>query len=192
MNGWTAIVPMNLGRERKTRLAGRLSPGERQRMAEAMAAHVMAQLQGAAQIAQIAVLAPEPPSDLGLRWLCDEGRGLNRELAACMEPEPTLIIHADLPLLSVSDIAALLKAASLAGAAIAPDATGTGTNALALAAAVPTGFEPCFGEDSLLRHRALLPHAVVIERLGLACDVDTPDDLDRALAHGASCIAGGI
>ena len=87
-----------------------------------------------------------------------------------------------LPLLSADDFATLIDAASEAGAAIAPDHARTGTNALALTDA--TALQPAFGPSSFALHRTLLPHAAVVERPGLALDIDTPADLDHAIAAG--------
>lgn len=187
MTGWTAVVPLNLGRDCKTRLADRLSRRERDRLVEAMADHVIAQVHAAAAITRIVLLSPEVPPFAGVDWAQDFGRGLNAEIAALLGRERVVIIHADLPLLGADDIGALIAAAEAAGAAIAPDRAGTGTNGLALADAAH--IVPCFGEGSFALHLALLPHAAIVERAGLAHDIDTPDDFDTALASGALPIA---
>ena len=183
MTGWTAIIPINLGRDCKTRLAERLSRDARDQLVEAMARHVTGQVRAAAAIESIVVLSPAKPAFADVRWLEDLGRGLNNELAPAFESGRVVVIHADLPLLQTSELEALLLNADRCGAAIAPDRAGTGTNALALAD--PRPFTPSFGEGSFARHRLLLPTAAVIERPGLALDVDTPEDLDFAAALGA-------
>jgi 2-phospho-L-lactate/phosphoenolpyruvate guanylyltransferase len=190
MTSWTAIVPMNVGRERKTRLASRLSGEERERLAEAMARHVVKQLLASGAVGQVCALSPHNPHLAGVRWLVDRGRGLNAELADVLPASRVLVIHADLPLLNTDEVHALVQAAERAGAAIAPDKGGSGTNAIALKSSA--GFIPNFGHDSLARHRVSLPIAAIIERPGLALDVDTPDDLDAALAAGAAGIVAGI
>ncbi|UVO54245.1 2-phospho-L-lactate guanylyltransferase [Sphingomonas sp. SUN039] len=187
MTGWTAIVPLNLGRDCKTRLAGRLSRAKRDLLVAAMADHVVAQLRAAKDVERIVMLSPETPQTAGVVWARDCGRGLNAELALLFGQTSVLVVHADLPLLGADDIGALIVAAEAAGAAIAPDRTGTGTNGLALASAAQ--LIPCFGEGSFARHRALLSDAAVVERAGLALDIDTPDDLDAARASGALPIA---
>lgn len=180
MSGWRAIVPVKLGRDGKTRLAARLAASERERLVETMAAHVVAQLAAAATIIETLILSPSPPPFPRVNWLLDRGRGLNPELAAALDGERVVVIHADLPLLSADDVDRLVAAARVHGAAIAPDRAGAGTNALALHTA--DGFRPRFGEDSFARHRAALPGAAVVERPGLACDVDTLEDYDRVFA----------
>lgn len=187
MTGWRAIIPLNLGRERKTRLAGRLSPSERERLVEAMALHVIDQLRSAGSVAEIHVLSPAEPGFPGTQWLKDTRCGLNQELAHVLGAERMLVIHADLPLLDANEVEALLREADKVGAAIAPDRATTGTNALALRDA--GSFVPAFGEGSFARHRTLLPEAAIVVRPGLQIDVDTPEDLELALKSGATSIA---
>ena len=187
MTGWRAIVPVNLGRERKTRLADRLSLAERDRLTLAMARHVVDALAAAPGIAETLILSPARPAFDGVGWLRDAGRGLNAELSAHLDHRPVLIVHADLPMLTADDVTAMIAAAAATGTAIAPDRAGTGTNALALRN--PSGFLPEFGADSCARHIAALPNAVRVERPGLGLDIDTPEDLDYATTLRAAAIA---
>lgn len=199
MSLWRAIVPFRAadesGEGAKTRLAGRLDAKARAGLATAMATHVLDTLGRCPSVGSIMVLAPARPAfaSASIDWIADRGRGLNRELAAAIDAAQAgrvFVIHADLPLLDAGDIAALLDAALAAGAAIAPDHARTGTNALALVD--PPGLMPAFGPDSFALHRALLPHVALVERQGLALDIDTPDDLDRALAAGMRLDLPGI
>lgn len=182
---WTAIVPLNYGRDCKTRLSEHLTPEQRNQLVEQMARHVFAQLAQVSAIECLCVVSPEYPPFLDTLWVEDKGRGLNAELAAAREQlgaGSTLFIHADLPLLDVAEVSALLLAAEQSGAALAPDSAGQGTNALALVAAEP--FMPAFGVDSFRKHRALLPHAAIVERRGLALDIDEPDTLELIRGMG--------
>lgn len=190
MSGWQAIVPLNLGRACKTRLAGLLTGEERERLVAAMARHVVGRVRSVPSVTEVRVLSPDRPDLLHVAWLPDLGRGLNAELAAAFARGRTLVIHGDLPLLAGDEVADLIAAAERAGAALAPDRAGVGTNALALAEA--RAFTPAFGHRSLARHFELLPHAARIDRPGLALDLDTPDDLALARRAGAVCIAGPI
>lgn len=169
---WRALVPIRLDGEVKTRLAAILTAEQRRRLAKAMANHVVKTLAAVPEVA-------------AADWVDATGKGLNLDLAEAMTTGPTLMVHGDLPLLTADEAADLLAAAVAAGAAIAPDRAGSGTNALALTE--PAGFLAAFGPDSFARHRALLPHAAIVERRGLGLDVDTPEDL--ALAEA---IAGPI
>ncbi|HEX7852736.1 MAG TPA: 2-phospho-L-lactate guanylyltransferase [Sphingobium sp.] len=185
MTRWTAIIPFNFGRPRKTRLSAILSAEERDALALAMAEHVVRTLGAAPSIRAIRLLSPVNPMLPGTIWVEDRGLGLNGELAAARDNlagDPALLIHADLPLLTGEDVEALLSAASAHGTAIAPDLAGMGTNALALADGRPVTL--AFGEDSFARHRATLPGAPLVERPGLALDVDDAASLRAAMASG--------
>ncbi len=173
---WNAIVPINWGRDCKTRLADQLNRLERDRLVEKMARHVIDQTLSTPNITNITIISPEQPPILGATWIKDEGRGLNPELASALGNTPTIILHADLPYLEISDIQMMLQAAENSGTAIAPDRYGTGTNALALVD--PAGFIPQFGVNSFALHKASLPHADIVIRDGLGRDIDTPDDLE--------------
>jgi 2-phospho-L-lactate guanylyltransferase len=182
---WTAIVPLNYGRDCKTRLASLLSPAERSALVEAMARHVLEELSAIPAIGQVALLSPERPPFAGDSWIADGGRGLNAELADARARFPgsaTLFIHADLPLLAAADVMALLAAAGEKGAAIAPDLAGTGTNALAIADD-RAAFTPAFGPGSFAAHRAALPGAAIVTTEGLGLDVDEPESLHEIIAR---------
>jgi 2-phospho-L-lactate guanylyltransferase len=98
------------------------------------------------------------------------------------------VLHGDLPDLVPDDITALISAVGGTGpaVAIAPDAAARGTNGLALLPPDAIGFH--FGRDSLAAHRAAAESAgarlTVVDRPGLAFDVDTPQDLATWLERG--------
>lgn len=184
MTLWTAIIPFNFGRPRKTRLAAILSPDERNALALAMVKHVVAVLAAAPSVGAVQLLSPVDPALPETLWREDGGGGLNAELGAARDAlggAPVLLIHADLPLLTTADVEVLLAAAAQ-GSAIAPDLAGRGTNALALADGGAVALS--FGEDSFARHRAALPDASLVESAGLGCDVDDEGSLRMAMAHG--------
>ncbi len=88
-----------------------------------------------------------------------------------------LSLSSDLPALTMDDVRALLDAP--APIAIATDRLRTGTNALRMRPAGAIPFR--YGMDSLAAHLAAAAaaklEAVVVERPGLADDIDTPADL---------------
>ena len=91
-----------------------------------------------------------------------------------------LILPCDLPYLKPESLAALEGAADTTGhMVIAPDRTGTGTNALLVNAQGP--FEFRYGERSYTRHLQLAAEygwtAAICSRPELAFDLDTPEDL---------------
>jgi 2-phospho-L-lactate guanylyltransferase len=148
--------------------------------------HVANVLGRCPDMGDILVLSDTPPEDWAGRVALDEGRGLNEELrllAASLGSVPLLVIHADLPLLADEDIAVLLNEAEH-GCAIAPDRESVGTNAIALLRPDAPTF--AFGEGSFARHLAAMDGARVVVRPGLGLDIDTPADLDAALAMGWS------
>ena len=182
MTGWTAILPLKLSADRKSRLAPVLSGKERQRLGDQMACHVITELRAVVAIDDIIMLSPRPIADWPVRHALDQGRGLNTELdaLAATVPNKILIIHGDLPLVTAQDITALVDAAEAKGCAIAPDRHGQGTNALALCTR-REGFSFAFGVDSFARHQNSLGDALAtVQRTGLSCDIDTPDDLAYA------------
>jgi 2-phospho-L-lactate guanylyltransferase len=185
VTGWTAIIPFNFGRPRKTRLSAILTETERDGLAMAMAQRVVAALRTSPSVSAIRLLSPVDPVLPGTAWVEDRARGLNGELMAARDAlayVPALLIHADLPLLTGEDVEALLAAAGPTGAAIAPDMARLGTNALALAGGRTVTL--AFGENSLALHRAGLPDAPLVERRGLTCDVDDEASLRAALDAG--------
>ena len=178
---WTAIVPLKDEGERKSRLAGVLEAAERAQLGQQWFEHVVDVL---GRVSDLIVLSAERPSGWTGDWRRDGGQGLNAELQRVygeLRPAPTAIFHADLPRLGEEDALTLFAAAERAGCAIAPDRHGTGTNGLAIADG--RRFRFAFGAGSFARHRAkAAPGFEIVERPGLALDVDTPDDLKAALA----------
>jgi 2-phospho-L-lactate/phosphoenolpyruvate guanylyltransferase len=181
---WTAIIPFKGSAERKTRLGSRLGTDERQRLSQELFEHVVSVLRQVPTLRDVALLSDMRPNRWQGPFIRDEGRGMNAELNALVEsqrPTRLLVIHADLPLVSVDDIAALITGDG-AGSAIAPDRHGSGTNALALVE--PWGFDFAFGPNSFARHCAAASGARVVTRLGLGLDIATAADLDAAISAG--------
>jgi 2-phospho-L-lactate guanylyltransferase len=178
---WTAIVPVKQGAARKSRLAEHLSADDRSRLSDWLVAHVLESLRAAPSIGR-AIILSAAPHGASAEWHRDLGRGMNAELAAMSRISRLVVVHGDLPLVVADDIEALIEAAAQ-GVAIAPDRHGTGTNALAIADNRVFAF--AFGEDSCRRHRdAAGGNATIVNRPGLAIDIDTPDDLACARAAG--------
>lgn len=179
MTRW-AIVPVNARRLCKTRLAGVLPDDARLALVRDMLAHVLSVLGSVATLDRVVVVSPE--RDLipdAIQVFADAGDGLNAALRSALTEVSrqgatrAVIVPSDLPLVAPADIEALIAAAASTGLALAPDAAGTGTNAVALT--LPSRFEPSFGPNSFARHAAQAPHAV-LDRPGLA-DLDLPADL---------------
>ncbi len=186
MTHWTAVVPLKLGPDCKSRLAALLSPEERRQLLGQMARHVVDTLGAVEAVDEVMLLGPHGSQNWSRRCIPDGGRGLNAELnaVAATIDQGLLVIHGDLPCVGPDDIVALLDAAEHSGCAIAPDRHGQGTNALALRN-VPSGIAFAFGDDSFAKHHALFGNNLaVIDHVGLACDIDTPADLEFAISRG--------
>jgi 2-phospho-L-lactate guanylyltransferase len=190
------IVPHRGLEAAKTRLSPVLSAEERGELA----AHLLRRVLRVARqaIADVVVITPsaalrELVEEAGARLLVQRGLGLNEGLdqaraAAVAEGIETLIVlHGDLPELGLADVEALTAAVpGPTAVAIAPDKTGTGTNGLALQPPDVIGFH--FGAGSRAAHelaaRTAGVAAVIVERPGLAFDLDTPEDLRGWLESG--------
>ena len=185
MTCW-ALVPVKARGTVKQRLAPTLDATARSALMSTMVRHVLEVLRQCPSIKRIAVVTPNSealPEDV--YWLPDAGREVNQELRAALDSLSALrvsrvaLVSADLPFLSPDEVAALVAASAGGRIALAPDRHGTGTNAVALS--LPTSFQPYFGPGSLVRHTAeaarLGVEPALVERPGLAFDVDEPEDL---------------
>lgn len=193
MSCW-AIVPVKARAAGKQRLAHALSEELRARLTRVMLEHVLATLTACAEVSGVSVMTPDRdrlPPDVGV--IPDaSGGGLNESLHAALAllqrrgVTRVAILLADLPRLTVEDVSALVRAAEDTGIALAPDHTGTGTNAACVPVPTPLRFQ--FGPDSFARHRAeaarLGLRAASVTREGLAFDLDEPADLARLRALG--------
>lgn len=183
-----ALVPVKSRAECKSRLAGRLDDAARLSLVRCMLDHVLEVLRSAPCVDRIAVVSPERdavPPDIPV--LSEVGGGLNealqdatRALVARGAGE-LVVLPADLPLVTASEVKALIREGRRSGLALATDTTGTGTNALYLR---PTaGFRFQFGPGSRERH---MTEAVrlglrpgLVRAAGLEFDVDSIEDLTR-------------
>jgi len=106
-------------------------------------------------------------------------------LTACHALSPAnpnvVVLQGDLPALRSSELAAALDAGAGHGRCFVADRHGTGTSALF---AFGVALNPLFGADSARRHRDSGAVELLGDWPGLRCDIDTPDDLDRARRLG--------
>ena len=190
------IVPHRGRAAAKTRLAPVLDDAEREALATRLLDRVLRVARQACP--DVVVITPsaalEPlVTGAGARLAVQRGMGLNvglqqaRDEALAERVETLVVLHGDLPNLAPADIAALLEAVAPAGGvALAPDRAGIGTNGLALRPPDAIGFH--FGAGSFAAHREEAERAgvplVVVERPGLAFDLDTPADLARWIELG--------
>jgi 2-phospho-L-lactate/phosphoenolpyruvate guanylyltransferase len=192
-----AVVPVKDLHHAKQRLADVLSADERQGLFAAMLEDVLAALAASEGLAGILVVTRDPQArDLAVRY----GARVLQEPAnrghteASMFGAATLAkqgvvgmvqVPADIPLLTPADIDAVLLAhASAPSITLAPSRDQRGSNAVACS---PPDLLPLrFGDDSFFPHleraRSLGIEPAIVERSGLALDIDTPADLAALLA----------
>lgn len=179
------VIPLKAPAQAKSRLAGVLSDAEREALVETMARRTVRLAREAAPEAIVLLVSASGAframaRSLGARAFADDESGLNRALTAAAATIPAddaiLVLPADLPLLTGEDIAAMINAA--ADCAVAPDRPRQGTNALYWRRA-PRVFR--FGRTSFAAHqRAAREQGLtiaIIDRPGLAFDLDEPGDL---------------
>jgi 2-phospho-L-lactate guanylyltransferase len=189
-----AIVPVKDLQRAKTRLAGHLRPEERATLTREMLAHVLAAISESGVVDCTGVISPAPETlDLpsGAIGIRQEREGLNnvleqgREWAEGERAAALLIIFADLPLLSPTDITSLVELGSDDNTVVlCPDRRDTGTN-LMLAHPPPVArFH--FGEESYGKHLAAAIQAGArvhtYRSTGTGLDIDTIEDLEEMLS----------
>jgi 2-phospho-L-lactate guanylyltransferase len=176
------LVPVKRLPDAKTRLAETLSPGERADLMRELLAHVL-QTTKEANVGAVTVVSAEPLQLNGVARFDDRGLPWNEALQAAMDEvvsEPVVaVVSADLPLLTADDVRALIAVTPQRGLAIARAHDG-GTNAVSMRP--PGVLRTCFGEpgSAALHERAAWTagaDAHILDRPGLAFDIDTPEDL---------------
>jgi 2-phospho-L-lactate guanylyltransferase len=192
------IIPARGLAAGKSRLAGIMTEEERRELNEFMLRTVLRAV-AAVRGASDGLLMVSPDAQLlamaaryGAQAVHEgEPRGLNAALelgaqrARQIGAATLAVLPADLPFVEAPDISALLaggapgtSVVSATTVAIASDRNGTGTNALKRPVDAAIGF--FFGAASFSRHvhaaRAAGLQVIVVERTGLACDLDRPED----------------
>jgi 2-phospho-L-lactate guanylyltransferase len=190
-----AVVPMNVLRVSKARLAPILSSSARVQLSVAMLVDVLAALRKVHRIHRVTVVsadlaARQVARSSGASFLWEgKRRGLNKGVRLAIRESvrkgatAVLIIHADIPLITARGILRFLNRAEGYAVALTPSKDGTGTNALYLR---PTGaIQPAFGKNSFRRHLALASQKSILCRVvrsrGIGFDLDEPPDLNRLM-----------
>jgi 2-phospho-L-lactate guanylyltransferase len=177
-----AGVPVKSLHHAKGRLASALPPERRRVLTLALATHTLQTV--AAAGAEPRVLAgdrevAEWAESHGWDWMVDAGGSLDEAASALVEAAVAegrawILVHADLPLLTSSELQPLVQAVAQGRHVLAASSDG-GTSIIGGSGTV--GF--CYGPGSFHRHLArLAAHGpLVISSPGLAFDIDTADDL---------------
>jgi 2-phospho-L-lactate guanylyltransferase len=189
VNIW-AVIPVQPLDEGKSRLAAVLSAQERLNLNARFYAHVLKATLAVFAASRVLVVSRSPDvlkAAGGVQTLAETGSGdLNVALSEAARAaqrfgaEAILSISSDLPFLQAADLQAMCDAFAAGMAVIAPDRAGVGTNAL-LCPVNAAAY--AYGEGSFARHKALLEsqnlRVTTVQRDGLACDIDTPADLEH-------------
>ena len=187
-----AVVPVKDLSETKSRLSPSLDLEERGALTLALLENVLAALREAGGVERIGVVSPDRRAlslteEAGATALLQESRGLNEALeegrgwALSEGASALLVLPADLPYLSASDVRMLLEASGKKGHAvvISPDRPREGTNALLLRP--PDVLPFAFGPGSFQAHlRAAGERGIetkIRESADIAFDLDTREDL---------------
>jgi 2-phospho-L-lactate/phosphoenolpyruvate guanylyltransferase len=191
---WSVVIPVKVLTQAKSRLA-RLGEDRRVELALAMAADTVTAALACQEAADVIVVTDDQVAGsmlaaLGASVIPDGSDGLNAALSHgafyVLERRPgagVAALFADLPSVRPAEIATALAAARNHPTAFVADAAGDGTT---LYTARPgTGFRPSFGLASRARHAANGAVELNLAGIdGLRRDVDTPEDLQAAVAIG--------
>ena len=164
-----ALVPVRMAPVAKRRLAHVADPAARAALVRELFEHVVGVLGDAGL--HVVALAPHPLPAEGIEVWRDGAPGLNAAVddAVARTGVPVLIVHADLPALGASDVDAVLS--SPADVVIGRALDG-GTNALLMRRSIRVAFGPGSALMHARRARGQGLRAHVIDRPGLAVDVD--------------------
>ena len=179
----TVVIPVKSFAMGKRRLAGFVDSSARAQLGRALAGHVASTVADAGLVPLVVTADSEvaewstrsgfpslPDPELGL----DEAARVGVDWVRHASPA-WLVLHADLPLLSVADVRAVVSDLDNHGGVIAPSADG-GTSAIGSHDALRFSF----GVSSFHRHLRRLGQPGVVARRGLLLDIDAPQDLSAA------------
>ena len=186
------IIPVRALHDGKRRLAPALSGIERRALTGWFFTRTVAVARAVLPAADLILVSAAPDllaygQAAGLRTVREAEPGdlnaalcLGADAARRNGADATLSLSCDLPFLERNDLEAMMATARPGTVTIAPDRSGTGTNAMLVA---PVGAIPfLYGQNSFAAHggaaRAGGLPLTILRRRGFACDIDLPADLD--------------
>jgi 2-phospho-L-lactate guanylyltransferase len=197
-----ALLPLKNFANAKQRLSSVLSPQERCGLFQSMVKDVLEVLQGHPDIDNTMIVSDDPVARLlaqeyGAEFLAEsvlKVSGLNESIQAAVSElsrrgiDEVMVVHGDLPLISSVEISRLVCAhrkqrdlthPPTPALTLAPDDRREGSNCLLCTPASLLSY--CYGANSFIRHAAQASHRgmslQVMTLSGIACDIDTPEDL---------------
>lgn len=187
---YQALVPVKTLTAAKSRLATHLSAAQRETLVLDMLHHVLDVLRKSELLEQIAVVSPdervlEHTQAWGAQAMPEEEQGHNPALhAAAVRARAAgatalLTISADIPLLNVQDIRAMIARSAEHPVVLAPSREGSGTNALLVRPplVLPYLFGPDSFQDYVQAARQRQLSVSIYNSTSLARDIDTIDDI---------------
>ena len=194
MNG-ILLIPFKSLATAKQRLAAALDQRQRSALAEAMLRDVMtaaANVRGRLDVAVVTgdARAQMMATEFGFIVIQDmrnESETAAIEMATAWSEEhgydTTVVVPADIPLITAAELHRVLDAAPAEGAVFVPAYDGRGSNCIVRR---PASIIPLrFGNDSFLPHceamRRTGKELVILELPGIGLDVDNPHELDLLL-----------
>ena len=189
---YTALVPVKALNAAKSRLAAYLSQQQREILVLDMLHHVLQVLLASRLFERVSVVSPdsrvlEQARFWGALSLKEEQHGHNSALHAAAVREQAagaaaiLTISADLPLLCINDVQSMVEQSKQHAVVLAPSQDGTGTNAILVRP--PLVLPYLFGLNSRQHYQQAANQqklsSAIYSSLGLALDIDTPDDLHQ-------------
>lgn len=190
------LVPVKDLSQAKQRLSPILTPAERHTLAHAMLVDVLTALAACSTDSEVAVVT----GDVEAAWLAtcfsfrviEDHENLGESEAIAMATKAcesggareTLVLPADIPLVTAVEIKTIFAVAPSKGSVIVPSGEERGSNAVLRR---PAGLFPLrFGNDSFQPHLRVAQSTghpcVVLRLLGIALDVDSPADLVELLS----------
>ncbi|MEV5836083.1 2-phospho-L-lactate guanylyltransferase [Nocardia sp. NPDC052112] len=212
MHALHAVIAVKSLDQAKSRLADRLRPEHRARLVLAMLADTVSAAVAVPRIASVTVVTPDPVVAERARRLgavvhpeprreaidTTDPDGLNTALTDAATalrhrhgPVELLALQADLPALRPDELSGMLTTAPIGVRSIVVDHAGSGTAALVVRDTT-AALDPRFGPSSARRHIAAGAVDLHGDWPGLRLDVDTADDLDRAIELGAGVSTGAV
>jgi 2-phospho-L-lactate guanylyltransferase len=161
-----------------------MGAGQRRDLMEALFEHVVGVLADTGL--HVVTLSPHAiEAAPGTENWVDGGSGLNAalDLAVIRAGTPVLIVHADLPSVERGDVEALIDSP---GDVVIARANDGGTNALLMRTRIRCAFGPGSALAHAARARASGLRALVVDRPGLALDVDDEASLSAASSRTSS------
>jgi len=186
------LIPFKSLATAKQRLAEALSPQQRSQLAEAMLLDVMTAAQGVTARMDVALVTGDGRAhvlaqEFGFPIIADEG---NESETAAIEMatrwseqrgyDTTIVVPADIPLISADELHQVLDAAPAEGAVFVPAYDRRGSNCILRR---PASLIPLrFGNDSFVPHCEAMQRTgkelVILQLAGIGLDIDNPHELE--------------